>query len=45
MDDDFEFFLVQMGPAIERRRVSDASMARFRGKVPEQLLAYWEQHG
>jgi len=45
MDDDFEFFLAQMGPAIERRRVSEASMARFRGKLPEQLLAYWEQHG
>ncbi|WP_426344644.1 GAD-like domain-containing protein [Pseudoduganella sp. R-32] len=45
MDDDFEFFLAQMGPAIERRRVSTASMARFRGKLPEQLLAYWEQHG
>jgi hypothetical protein len=45
MDDDFEFFLAQMGPAIERRRVSEASMARFRGKLPVQLLAYWEQHG
>jgi hypothetical protein len=45
MDDDFEFFLAQMGPAIERRRVSEASMARFRGKLPEQLLAYWEQYG
>jgi len=45
MDEDFEFFLKQMGPAIQRRHVPPSSIDRFRGKLPDQLLAYWEEHG
>lgn len=45
MDEDFEFFLEKMGPAIHRRHVPLSSVERFRGKLPDQLLAYWQEHG
>jgi len=34
-----------MGPAMHKRGVPAQSIERFRGKLPEQLLANWEDHG
>ncbi|WP_426170928.1 GAD-like domain-containing protein [Pseudoduganella sp. R-34] len=45
MDEDFEYFLEKMGPVMNKRHVPPSSIARFRGKLPDQLLAYWEEHG
>ena len=45
MDANFEYFLEKMGPAIERRYVPPSSIERYRGKLPDQLLSYWEEHG
>ncbi|WP_426170931.1 GAD-like domain-containing protein [Pseudoduganella sp. R-34] len=45
MDEHFELFLEEMGPAIDKRPVPPSSIERFRGKLPSQLLAYWEEHG
>jgi hypothetical protein len=45
MDEDFEFFIGQMGPAIHQRQVPPSSLERYRGKLPDQLLAYWQEHG
>ncbi|MRV75923.1 DUF1851 domain-containing protein [Duganella sp. FT92W] len=45
MDEDFEFFLAKMGPDIHRRPVPLSSIERYRGKLPDQLLAYWQEHG
>lgn len=45
MDEDFEYFLETMGPAIGKRYVPPTSIERYRGKLPDQLLAYWEEHG
>lgn len=45
MDEYFELFLEKMGPAMHKRGVPAQSIERFRGKLPEQLLAYWEDHG
>lgn len=45
MDVDFEYFLETMGPPIERRYVPPTSIERYRGKLPDQLLSYWEEHG
>ena len=45
MDEDFEYFLEKMGPAIDKRYVPPSSIERYRGKLPDQLLAYWEEHG
>jgi hypothetical protein len=45
VDEFFECFLGEFGPAIEKRYVPASSIARYRGKLPDQLLAYWEEHG
>ncbi|MRV75920.1 DUF1851 domain-containing protein [Duganella sp. FT92W] len=45
MDEDFEYFLEQMGPSTHKRTVPTSSIERYRGKLPDQLLAYWEEHG
>lgn len=45
MDEYFEMFLEELGPATHARQVPSASIDRYRGKLPEQLLAYWGGHG
>lgn len=45
MDEDFESFLNDFGPAIEKRHVPPSSIDRYRGKLPDQLMSYWEEHG
>ncbi|SFF82114.1 hypothetical protein SAMN05518865_10532 [Duganella sp. CF458] len=45
MDEYFGYFLEKMGPPIQKRHVPPSSVKRFRGKLPDQLLAYWEEHG
>ena len=45
MDENFEYFLKKMGPAIDKRYVPPTSIERYRGKLPDQLLTYWEEHG
>lgn len=45
MDEDFAGFLEDFGPAIEKRHVPPSSIERYRNKLPNQLLSYWEEHG
>lgn len=45
MDEDFEYFLEKMGPPIGRRDVPDTTIERYRGRLPDQLLAYWTEYG
>ena len=45
MDEDFEGFLEDFGPAIDKRIVPPSSLERYRGKLPAQLLVYWQEHG
>lgn len=45
MDENFAYFLEKMGPAIAKSYVPKASIERYRGKLPDQLLTYWEEHG
>lgn len=47
MDQDFSYFYNDegFGPAIETRAVPAASMAKFQGKLPGQLLQYWAEYG
>lgn len=45
MDDFFEGFLKKIGPACDSRLVPPSSIDRYRGKLPNQLLAYWVEHG
>ncbi|AKT33051.1 GAD-like domain-containing protein [Pseudomonas syringae pv. actinidiae] len=45
MDEDFAFFLDNFGPAIERKLVPELSIARYKNKLPKQLLDYWSAYG
>lgn len=45
MDEDFAFFLEKFGPAIEHHAVPEASIAKYKNKLPEQLLQYWSLYG
>lgn len=45
MDEDFEAFLQDFGPETDRRYVPTSSIERYRGKLPDQLLDYWQKHG
>jgi hypothetical protein len=45
MDEDFALFLAKFGPAFDKRRVPPSTIDRYRGKLPDQLLAYWQEYG
>jgi hypothetical protein len=45
MDEDFALFLTHFGPAIDKRYVPLSTIDRYRGKLPDQLLTYWEEYG
>lgn len=45
MDEDFAYFLEKMGPPVGRRYAPPSSIERYRGKLPDRLLAYWDEHG
>jgi hypothetical protein len=45
MDEDFEYFLEKMGPGFDRYYVPTASIERYRGMLPDQLLSYWQEYG
>ncbi len=47
MDEFMEDFLEfsGFGPAFSRRDVPPEKIARFRGKLPEKLLEYWQAYG
>ncbi|MNJ33497.1 GAD-like domain protein [compost metagenome] len=45
MDEAFSIFLEEFGSPIERREVPPSSIQRYHGKLPDQLLAYWSEHG
>jgi hypothetical protein len=45
MDECFRAFLSEFGTPIDKRYVPKSSIDRYRGKLPNQLLAYWDEHG
>ncbi|WP_137940462.1 GAD-like domain-containing protein [Chitinivorax sp. B] len=45
MDEFIELFLEDFGPAFLRQWVAQSSIDRYRGKLPDQLLKYWEGYG
>jgi len=47
MDKYFAYFFKDeaFGPAVSVEAVAPDEIARFRSKLPEQLLTYWRQHG
>ncbi len=45
MDENFAGFLEDFGPAIDKRSVPPSIIEHYRGKLPDQLLFYWEEYG
>ncbi len=47
MDENFKLFLYDEGfaPAIECRTVSEETLKKYKGKLPEKLLEYWQEFG
>jgi hypothetical protein len=45
MDEIFSIFLETFGEPVDRQEVPASSMERYRGKLPNQLLEYWDEHG
>jgi hypothetical protein len=44
-DEDFEVFIGEFGEATQRVEVPLSKIEKWRGKLPDQLLKYWEQEG
>ncbi len=44
-DEDFQVFIDEFGEATSRVNVPQESIEKWRGKLPEQLLTYWQQEG
>ncbi|WP_426151545.1 GAD-like domain-containing protein [Pseudomonas sp. DC3000-4b1] len=45
MDEDFECFLKHVGDGFDRRNVSDTSIRRYKGRLPDRLMEYWQAYG
>jgi hypothetical protein len=45
MDEIFSIFLETFSGPIGRQEVPLSSIERYRGKLPDQLLGYWAEHG
>lgn len=44
-DEDFEYFVSKFGEATSRVDVPRASIEKWRGKLPDLLLTYWQEEG
>ena len=44
-DEDFEVFIEEFGEATQRTEVPEASIDDWRGRLPDQLIAYWKDEG
>ena len=45
MDEFFSIFLDTFGGPVDRREVPTSSIEHYKGKLPNQLLEYWAEHG
>jgi hypothetical protein len=45
MDKIFARFLEKFGGPVDRQEIPAPSIERYRGKLPNQLLEYWAEHG
>jgi hypothetical protein len=47
IDDDFDYFYNDegFGPAVHTQPASSEKIAKYKGKLPDQLLKYWELYG
>ncbi|WP_177196601.1 GAD-like domain-containing protein [Duganella sp. CF517] len=45
MDECYEMFLSELGPQFVKVQLSPHQIAKFEGRLPEQLLEYWKLYG
>jgi hypothetical protein len=45
MDEFFQDFLKEMSPQVSRLDVPQSSFDKYRGKLPNKLLEYWQERG
>ena len=45
LDEDYGFFIKNFGPATTREEVPESSVDRYRNRLPNQLLQYWNEYG
>ncbi|CAI3807394.1 hypothetical protein GLGCALEP_04637 [Pseudomonas sp. MM221] len=45
MDEAFSIFTDSMGQPMHRQEAPLSSIDRYQGKLPDQLLKYWKEHG
>jgi len=44
-DEDFELFISEFGEATYRSPATEEAIRKWRGKLPDQLLTYWQEEG
>ncbi|MDT0356061.1 GAD-like domain-containing protein [Herbaspirillum huttiense F1] len=44
-DEDFKYFISKFGEGTKCTAVPTTSFEKWRNKLPDQLLKYWEQEG
>ena len=45
MEEYYEYFLEELGPALDRRAVPLSTLDKYAEKVPQQLLKHWREYG
>jgi len=45
MDEYYEDFIIEFGKPTSSKTVSKETIEKYRGKLPDMLLAYWEEYG
>jgi hypothetical protein len=45
MDECFKYFLENFGPQFNKVQPLPSDIEKFRGKLPDKLLEYWQDHG
>ncbi|MDP2566745.1 GAD-like domain-containing protein [Pseudoalteromonas marina] len=45
LDEDFEWFLEQFGYPTFSQGVTNKTIKKFQGKLPDRLLTYWQEYG
>jgi hypothetical protein len=45
VDEAFSIFLQEFGEPTDRQEVPDSSLEYYSGKLPDQMLEYWAEHG
>jgi hypothetical protein len=45
LDEDFEYFLEKFGEPFAQQKCASETILKFKGKLPDRLLEYWQEYG